>query len=127
MKAAMGLLGVVIALAIGFYIFKAQFTKGPAGGAPPAQHIDVAGVKNDLIAIAQAERLYLASNGTYATLDQLQQAGSLTFSGTSRRGYHYVAEVDGGQHFRVTAAPADPGKAGWPTLTIDETMQITQQ
>ena len=31
---------------------------GPEGGAPPMQMIDVAGVKSDLIAIGQAERLY---------------------------------------------------------------------
>ena len=31
MKKAAGLLGVVIALGVGYYIFKAQMTQGPAG------------------------------------------------------------------------------------------------
>lgn len=127
MKKVGGLLGLVIALAVGYFIFKAQFTQGPTGGAPPKQVIDVVGVKNDLLAIAQAERMYLASHGTYASVDQLQQEGSLAFSGTNRRGYNYVAEVDDGQHFRITATPSDPAKEGWPTLAIDETMQISQQ
>jgi hypothetical protein len=127
MKKAGGLLGLVIALAVGYFIFKAQYTQGPTGGAPPKQVIDVVGVKNDLIAIGQAERMFLASHGSYASLEQLQQDGAITFSGANRRGYNYSAEVSGGEHFRIVAAPSDPAKAGWPTLAIDETMQISQQ
>ena len=122
-----GLLGLVIALGIGYYLFKAQYMQGPMGGAPPKQVIDVAGVKMDLLAIGQAERTYLGSHGTYATIDQLQQDGSLSFSGTSRRGYNYSAEVEGGQHFRIIAKPSDPEKQGWPTVLMDDTMQISQQ
>ena len=69
----------------------------------------------------------MASHGSYASVDELQQDGSITFSGTNRRGYNYTAEVDDGQHFKITAAPVDPIKAGWPSLSIDETMQVTQQ
>jgi len=127
MKAAGTVLGLVIVLAIGYFVFKTQFTLGPAGGAPPKQVIDVVGVKNDLVAIAQAERMYMASHGAYAALEQLQEDGALTFSGTNRRGYNYVAEVEDGLHFRITASPADPAKEGWPTLSIDETMQVSQQ
>jgi hypothetical protein len=127
MKRAFGLVGLILALGIGFWIYKVQYSSGPTGGAPPKQTIDVAGVKSDLLAIAQAERLYLAGHSSYATLEQLQQEGSLTFSGTSRRGYNYTADIDDGQHFKVTATPSDPAKAGWPTLTIDENMQVTQQ
>jgi hypothetical protein len=127
MKKVGGLIGLVIALGIGYFIFKAQYTTGPVGGAPPKEQIDVVGVRSDLLAIAQAERMYLASNGTYVSLEQLQKDGGLTFSGTNRRGYDYVAEVDDGQHFRITATPVDPAKANWPTLSIDENMQITQQ
>ena len=34
MKKAAGLLGVVLALGVGYYIFKAPMTQGPPGGAP---------------------------------------------------------------------------------------------
>jgi hypothetical protein len=127
MKKAGGLLGLVIALGVGYYIFKAEMTQGPTGGAPPKAVIDVVGVKNDLLAIGQAERMYLASHGTYASVDQLQQDGAITFSGTNRRGYNYTAEVSGGEHFRIVATPSDPAKAAWPTLAVDDTMQVTQQ
>jgi len=127
MKAAGGVLGLVIVLAIGWFLVKSQFTSGPTGGAPPKEVIDVVGVKNDLLAIGQAERMYLASHGSYASVDQLQQDGALSFSGTNRRGYNYTADVDDGQHFKITATPSDPAKAGWPTLSVDENMQVTQQ
>lgn len=126
MKKVGGLLGLVIALGVGYFIFKAQMTTGPTGGAPPQQTIDVAGVKNDLLAIGQAERMYLASHGTYASIEQLQQDGAINFSGTNRRGYNYSVEISG-ERFRIVATPADPEKAAWPTLTMDDTMQVSQQ
>ena len=127
MKAAGTLLGLIIVVAIIWFVVKTQFTQGPTAGQPPKEVIDVVGVKNDLLAIGQAERMYLASHGSYASVDALQQDGSLTFSGENRRGYNYAAEVDDGQHFKITATPSDPAKANWPTLSIDETMQVTQQ
>ena len=127
MKAAASVLGLVIVLAIVWIIVKTQFTRGPTGGAPPKQVIDVQGVKTDLLAIGQAERLYLASHGSYASLDQLQQDGAISFSGADRRGYNYTAEVNDGQHFKITAAPSGPAQEGWPTLWIDEKMEVTQQ
>jgi hypothetical protein len=126
MKKVGGLLGIVIALGVGYFIFKAQVTQGPAGAAPPKEIIDVVGVKNDLLVIGQAERMYMASHGSYASIEQLEQDGALQFSGTSRRGYNYAAEING-EHFRVVATPADPAKAGWPTLAIDDLMQVTQE
>ena len=127
MRGLGSVLGLVIVVAIIWFVMKSQFSQGPTGAQPPAETIDVVGVKSDLLAIAQAERMYLASHGSYVSVDELQQDGSITFSGANRRGYNYTAEVDDGQHFKITAPPADPAKASWPTLSIDETMQVTQQ
>jgi len=126
MKAIGGLLGIVLALGIGLFIYKTEFTNGPQSGAPPMQTIDTVGVQNDLVSIGQAERMYLASHGSYATLDQLQQDGA-TVSDGARRGYNYAVTVEDGQHFKITAAPTDPAKQGWPTLSIDDTMQVSKQ
>jgi hypothetical protein len=127
MRAAAGIVGLVIVVAIIWFVVKSQFSQGPTGGQPPKETIDVVGVKSDLLAIAQAERVELASHGSYVSVDDLQQDGSLTFSGANRRGYSYTAEIDDGQHFKIIARPTDPAKASWPTLSIDETMQVTQQ
>ncbi|MBI1746420.1 MAG: hypothetical protein HYR55_07510 [Acidobacteria bacterium] len=126
MKKLGGLLGLVIALGIGYYLFQSQYNQGPTGSAPPKQVIDVAGVKMDLLAMGQAERTYLVSHGTYGTIDQLHREGSLSFSGTNHRGYNYSAEVDDGRHFKIIAKPSDPEKQSWPTVVIDETLQISQ-
>jgi len=120
-------LGLVIVLAVVWLVIKTQLKQGPTSGAPPKQVVDVVGVKADLLAIGQAERLYLASHGSYASLDQLQQDGAISFSGANRRGYNYTAEVNDSQHFRITAAPSGPAMQGWPTLSIDENMEVTQQ
>jgi hypothetical protein len=127
MKAAASLLGLLIVLAIVWLVIRTQVKQGPMGGAPPMQKIVVVGVKADLVAIAEAERLYLATHGSYAGLDQLEQDGAISFSGANRRGYNYTAEVNDGQHFKITAAPSSPAQQGWPTLSIDENMEVTQQ
>jgi hypothetical protein len=127
MRAAGSILGLVIVVAIIWFVMKSQFSQGPTSGQPPKEVIDVVGVKGDLLAIAQAERIYMASHGSYVSVDELQQDGSITFSGTNRRGYSYTAEVDDGEHFKITARPSDPAKASWPTISIDDLMQVTQQ
>src|SRR5271157_5976530 len=71
MKVVGSLLALLTVLAIGYFIFKTQFAKGPQQGAPPMEQIDVIGVTTDLQAIAQAERMYLASHGAYVAVDQL--------------------------------------------------------
>ena len=126
MRVAGSVLGLLIVVAIVWLVMKSQYSQGPTGMQPPAETIDVVGVKSDLLSIAQAERVYLASHGSYASIDELQQDGSITFNGTNRRGYNYTADIDGGQHFKITAAPVDPAKSDWPTLSIDESMQETQ-
>ena len=126
MKAIGGIISLVVVLGIGMFIYKTEFTQGPMHGLPPKEVIDVAGVKSDLLAIGQAERVYMASHGSYAGLDQLQQDGA-TVSDGSRRGYNYAVTFDDGQHFTVTATPTDPAKRDWPTLAIDDTMQVAQQ
>ena len=127
MRVAASLVGLVIVVAITWFVIKAQYSNGPEGMKPPAEVIDVVGVKSDLLMIAQAERQYLASHGSYASVDDLQQDGSITFGGSNRRGYNYTTDIDGGQHFKVTASPVDASKPGWPTLTIDENMEVAQQ
>ena len=127
MKKVGGLVGLVLALGIGYFIFRAQMTTGPTGGAPPQQVIDTTGVENDLIAIGHAEQMYLASHGSYGSLDQLKQDAMTTFSDGTRRGYQYTVDFNDGQHFHVTATPSDPAKKTWPTVSIEETMRISTQ
>lgn len=117
---------MVIVLAVGYWVYRAELVGGAPGGSMSTivDQADLAGVKSDLISIGGVERLYLASHDSYATLDQLQQEGSISFR--SRHGYNFSVDVDGAQHFKVMAVPANASKTGWPVLSIDETMQIAQ-
>lgn len=127
MKATAGFLGIVLALGAALYIYNAQLTRGgSASTASPQEQIDVTGIRMALLEIAQAERIYVAAHGTYGTLEQLRAEGSPAL-GTDRRGYAFQLELNGSQSFKATATPTDPNKPGWPTLTIDASMQIAER
>jgi hypothetical protein len=118
----MGLVSIVLALGFGFFYYDGYFTRASAG-APPKQQIDVISIKSALQVLGQAERRYQVTHGSYATLEQLKEDDLLP-PGLNQRGYTFTSDVNGGTGFSITATPADPAKAGWPTLVIDQTMQI---
>jgi len=123
---------VVALIALGAYsLYLKRAAPGP--GQVATQSISTTGVQMDLNAIAQAERLYFAQNGAYASLDQLVSGGAMNLSRTSRDGYTYTIETSA-TGFLVTASRPDipagviQGSAAihYPTLTVDQTMQIHQ-
>jgi hypothetical protein len=118
------MIGLVVTLLIVFAGYKMFFTQmqSASGGSAPAQSISSTGAKNDLIAIAQAERLYQAEHGSYATLDQLSSTGSMNMSKSGREGYTYSA-TPSGNSFRAEARCSN---ASGPCTgySIDETMEI---
>jgi hypothetical protein len=120
------------AIGVGAYLY---FLKqaAPAPGMVATQAISLTGVKNDLVAIAQAERMYYVQNGSYADLATLASSGTMNITRTSRDGYTYsVDPSDSG--FTVTAVytapPLDMPKGTvpphFPTISIDQTMEIHQ-
>jgi hypothetical protein len=118
------LIGVVLALCAGYFIWQ-RSVSGPGQG-PPQQQIDVIAIRQRLLAAGQAERQYQVTHGTYATLDQLTQEGMMA-GGTELRGYRLTGIATGGDGFTITATPIDANKPGWPTLEINESMEITQR
>jgi Tfp pilus assembly protein PilE len=131
---AFGLVGLLITAAIGMGIYMYTLKQAePGPGMVATQSISVTGVKNDLVAIAQAERMYYTQNGAYADLPTLTSSGTMNIARTSRDGYTYSA-APSGNSFTVTAtytAPPAPNPAGvtpphFPTYTIDQTMEVHQ-
>ena len=118
-----GLLGVVIVLCIGFFVYQRSAEEAPEGS--PQQQVDTVAIRQRLLAIAQTERQYQASNGKYATLEQLA-SDSLLPGGTEQRGYTFTADISG-TGFRITATPTAADKSEWPTLEVTETMQVTEK
>ena len=121
---AFGLLSVIIVLGAGFFIYQRSATEVMQGGSPQEQ-IDVTAIRQRLLTIAQTERQYQASNGRYATLEELANEQLLP-GGTEQRGYTFTANVSA-TGFTVTATPTDGGKQGWPTLEVNETLNVTER
>ena len=134
MRSVTGLISILITAAIGiggYMYFLKQAAPGP--GMVVTQNISIVGVKNDLIAIAQAERMYYLQNNSYADLATLASSGTMNITRTSRDGYTYSA-VPSGSTFTVTATytpppvenPAGVTPPHFPTFSIDQTMEVHQ-
>lgn len=119
-----GLISVVLVLCVGFFVYQRSAASLPAGESATAQ-IDTTAIRQRLLTIGQTERQYQASHGKYATLEQLAEDNLLP-GGTEQRGYTFSAEVSG-TGFTITATPTDENKKDWPTLQINDGMQVTER
>ncbi len=117
-----GFVGTIVTMAIAMYIYSLQVkTLTPSGGSGnPQEFATIAGVKNDLIGIANAERGYLATQGTYASLDELRSGNYISIKG-ERPPYIYDVETTSGS-FRATATRTTKGAPA--QLWITETMEV---
>jgi hypothetical protein len=117
-----GFLGTVITMAIGMYIYSLQVkTLTPsAGNGNPTEYATITGVKNDLVGIANAERGYQATQGKYASLEELISGNYITIKG-ERPPYVYDVEIISGS-FRATATRTTKGAPA--QLWITETMEV---
>jgi Type IV minor pilin ComP, DNA uptake sequence receptor len=128
------MVGLIISAAIGLGIYMYTLKQAsPGPGMVVTQNISIVGVKNDLISIAQAERMYYAENSTYADLATLNSTGAMSTMRSSRDGYTYSVETSG-SGFTVTAtytppiaAPAGVTPPHFPTYSIDQTMEVHQE
>jgi hypothetical protein len=122
MRSLIGLLVVALIVALAYKLYFSKLQSQETG--TPAQTISVVGVKNDLLAIAQAERAYQAEHGAYASLDQLKSSGAMTMVKPGRDGYTYYVETSS-TGFRVVAhcpAATSPGCSNW---MVDQSMEVS--
>jgi hypothetical protein len=127
MSRIFGFLSIVIVLGVGFYIYtkQAQSSSSAAGVNSPKAAINITGVRSDLMSIAQAERGYFASEGKYASLDELISSRSLVAL-RERAPYTYSVETSG-SGFRVVATrTADDGSGAPAQISVDENMAFQQ-
>jgi hypothetical protein len=124
MGRVLGFIGVLIAVGVGAYLYTQQAKSASVGGSSPRATIDTVGVKNDLMAIANAERRRLASDGKYVSLDDLRSNGDISMPGNTRGPYTYSVETsDSG--FRVVATYSGPDTQAPRSMSVDQTMQIS--
>jgi hypothetical protein len=126
MSRLFGFLSVVIVVGVGMYIYsrQAQSSFAAAGANSPKAAINITGVRSDLISIASAERRYFATEGKYASLDELISSNYLTI-GRQRPPYTYEIETSS-SGFRVVATRTGPDDgSGTPAqLSVDENMEF---
>ena len=123
MRAVLGVAAVLVAAVIMLFIYRNSLTQSQAAGAAtPTQTIDVVGVKNDLLAIAQAERTYQVEHGSVGSLDELVSSGAMSMKKSGRDGYTYGVESSG-DGFRVTAH-CPSGLAGCTNFVVDQSMEV---
>ena len=117
-----GFVGTIVTMAIAMYIYSLQVkTLTPSGGSGnPEEVATIIGVKNDLIGIANAERGYMATEGKYASLDELISGHYLSIKG-ERPPYTYEVETTS-SGFRATATRTTKGAPA--QLWITENMEI---
>lgn len=125
MRGIFGFLSLVIVLAIGMYIYSRQMqsSSAAAGATNPVGAINITGVRSDLISIASAERRYFATEGKYASLDDLISSNTITVA-RQRLPYTYSVEVSS-DGFRVVATRSGENISGTPArLSVDENMEF---
>jgi hypothetical protein len=101
---------------------------GGKAGATPKAIIDTTSVKNELSALATAEREELALEGKYnGNIDDLMKKSDFKLAPGDKAPYKYSAQLTA-TGFRVIAAYSGPATSSPPpTMSIDETMEIKTQ
>lgn len=120
----MSVLSVLVVAAIGYWFYASSLRASSASGSP-TEAISTVGVKSDLLSIAQAERIYQATHGSYASLNELYSSGALTVRKSDRAGYTYSSETSL-EGFTITARCQTPPSVACPSFSIDQTMQVQQ-
>jgi Tfp pilus assembly protein PilE len=116
---------VIIAVAVGMYIYSKQATSSSAaaGANNPKAAINITAVRSDLISIASAERRYFATEGKYASFDELISSNTITVA-RQRPPYSYEVQTSGNS-FRVVATRSGDDSSGTPSqLSVDENMEF---
>ncbi len=124
MTRAFGLIAVLLIAAFGMYYYAtASKAVSPAHGVPQAT-VDTAGVEQDLLQIASAERRYWATNNKYVSLDELISSGELQMGRTNRGPYNYSVDVSGSS-FVARARAGNPPQGAPSSLSVDESLHVS--
>ena len=112
---------MLLAAAAGTFLYMKQTQTLSQNGATPTATIDVIGVNNDLMAMANAEKRYWVSHSKYASLDELRSDGDTHIP--TRPNYTYSAEASE-TGFRISATYSGPDKTAPKRISVDETMAV---
>lgn len=125
MRSIGSLVGLLVVAAVVGLAYKYYFSQGQQAApiSHPTQTIDVIGVKNDLLGMAQAERIYQTEHNSYGSLDDLVSSGALAIKKPGRDGYTYEAKVSS-DGFLILAHCPSASLPGCMNYVIDQTMEV---
>lgn len=121
MRAILGFVVIVIALAVGYWLYASNLKTTET----KERMVSVVGVKADLLSFANAERIYQATHGTYASVDELYTSGTLKTQRPPRDGYTY-SWGSSAEGFSIIAKCHLKLTVPCPSFSIDQNMQIEQ-
>jgi hypothetical protein len=124
MGRALGFIGLISVVAIGGYVYVGQIREVSPNGATSKTSVNVIGVHNDLMAIANAEKRYWVTHAKYAQLEELGSNGDIAVP--TRPDYAY-STVAGDNNFTITATYTGVDSKAPRRLTIDETMTLSSE
>jgi hypothetical protein len=125
MRQVGSLVAVLVVAAVVGFLYKSYLQNQQAAPiAHPRQTIDVIGVQNDLLGIAQAERMYQTEHNSYGSLDDLASSGAMNMKKSGRDGYTYEAAEVSADSFRIVAHCPSETVPGCANYAIDQTMQV---
>jgi hypothetical protein len=130
MSRAFSFIGLIIVVAIMMYLYAKQSSSTGVEGSTsnPKATVNLAGVKNDLLRFATAERQHMASEGHYVSLSEMRAAGDTGLPNDSRGPFTYSIDATG-DSFTVTATYTQgPAPAGVPrVLKIGTDGEVRQE
>jgi hypothetical protein len=124
MGRSLGFIGIIAVVAIGGYVYVGQVHEISPNGATPKTTVNVIGVHNDLMAIANAEKRYWVTHAKYAQLEELGSNGDIVVP--SRPDFAYKATA-GDNNFTITATYMGGDPKAPRRITIDENMALTSE
>jgi hypothetical protein len=125
MRGIFSMISLLVVALIAGLVYKFYFTQSGSGAEvrTPTQTIDTIGVKNDLVAIGQAERIYQAQHSSYGSIDDLVSSGAMALKKSGRDGYTYDVQFST-DSFRVTATCPVATSPGCTNYSIDQNMDV---
>jgi pectate lyase len=124
MGRSFGFIALIIVVGIGGYIYTRQAHSVSAIGKNPETAVDVIAVRNDLFAIANAEKRYYALNSKYASVAELRSNGDINIP--SREHYSYTVESTDNT-FNIVARYTGSDSAAPKRISINDRMALTTE
>jgi hypothetical protein len=121
MGRSFGFLTLIIVVGAGTYLYTKEASPVSLIGSSASSVVDSIGIRNDLIAIAGAERRYFVLHAKYASLDELRKNGDTYIPTREEFTYSSEASETG---FKISATYNGPDRKASRRISIDQTMSV---